>query len=171
MAPLVDEGGTTEQFSGIERATGHDLDTESGRFEARKLIAAILRPWFAARTLSEVRDAFSGTGVSWGPYQTFRQLVEEDPRCSTANPMFDEIAQPGIGRYLAPASPLDFRLYGRLPVSRAPLLGEHTEEVLADVLGLSPAEIGVLHDRGVVAGPAPADREQLENLTTARTTE
>jgi 2-methylfumaryl-CoA isomerase len=35
-------------------------------------------------------------------------------------------------------------------------LGEHTDEVLAEVLGLSDAEIGGLHDRGVVASPETA---------------
>ena len=35
----------------------------------------------------------------------------------------------------------------------APLLGTHTDEVLHQVLGLSGAAIGSLHDRGVVAGP------------------
>jgi 2-methylfumaryl-CoA isomerase len=149
---LVQATGTGQAFAGIEQATGHDLDTESGRFQARDLIAAILRPWFAARTLAEVRELFTGTGVSWGPYQTFHQLVEEDPRCSTANPMFEEIEHPGVGHYLAPGSPLHFTGLGRRPVRRAPILGEHTDEVLADVLGLSQHEIGSLHDRGVVAG-------------------
>jgi 2-methylfumaryl-CoA isomerase len=51
-----------------------------------------------------------------------------------------------------PGSPLDFSELGRLPVRRAPLLGEHTEEILADVLGLSSAEIGRLHQAGTVAG-------------------
>jgi 2-methylfumaryl-CoA isomerase len=32
-------------------------------------------------------------------------------------------------------------------------LGEHTDEILAEELGLSAAEIGALHDAGVVAGP------------------
>ena len=91
--------------------------------------------------------------MSWGPYQTFHQLVEEDPRCSTANPMFEEIEYPGVGRYLAPGSPLDFTGIGRLPVRRAPQLGEHTEEILADVLGLTSREIGALAGRGLVAGP------------------
>jgi 2-methylfumaryl-CoA isomerase len=153
---LVEATGTAEPFAGIERATGHDFETESGRYEGRDLIAAILRPWFEARDLAEIRQAFSGTGVSWGPYQTFRQLVTDDPRASAANPLFEEIDHPGVGRYLAPRSPLEFEHLGRLPVRRAPILGEHTEEVLAGVLGLGQREIGELHDRGVVAGPVPA---------------
>jgi 2-methylfumaryl-CoA isomerase len=135
----------------IEQATGHDLSTETGRFEARDLIAALLRPWFASHDLAEIRTAFAGTGVSWGPYQTFRQLVTEDPRVSEANPMFQRVEQPGVGAYLMPGTPLDFGDLPRLPVRRAPLLGENTEEILADVLGLSSAEIGRLHDAGTVA--------------------
>ena len=56
---------------------------------------------------------------------------------------------PGI---LAPRSPLEFSAHARLRVRRPPLLREHTEAVLAEVLGLSPAEIGRLVDRQVVAG-------------------
>lgn len=143
--------GIEDACRSVEEATGHDLDTETGRFEARDLIAALLRPWFAARELAEIRDAFAGTGVSWGPYQTFSQLVTEDPRVSTANPMFQEVEHPGIGTYLMPGSPLEFSALERLPVRRAPLLGEHTEEILADVLHLTTREIGRLHDAGTVA--------------------
>ena len=77
---LLDVTGIGEPCARSREATGHDLDTETGRFEGRDLIAALLRPWFEARDLAEVRAAFAGTGVSWGPYQTFRQLVDEDPR-------------------------------------------------------------------------------------------
>jgi 2-methylfumaryl-CoA isomerase len=153
---VVEATATADAFESIERATGHDLATETGRYEARDLIVAILRPWFERRTLAEVRSAFVSAGVSWGPYQTFRQLVEEDPRCSTANPLFEEVEQPGIGTYLMPRSPLEFAHHGRLPARRAPMLGEHTEEILAEVLGLSAAEIGSLYDRGIVAGPVTA---------------
>src|SRR5262249_41776678 len=93
---LQDATGIGEACASIERATGYDLSTESGRFQARELIAALLRPWFAARDLAEVRRTFAGTNVSWGPYQTFRQLVHEDPRCSTDNPVFTPVHQPGI---------------------------------------------------------------------------
>jgi 2-methylfumaryl-CoA isomerase len=150
---LQQETGIGEACASIEQATGHDLSTEAGRFGARDLIAALLRPWFASRDLATIREAFAGTNVSWGPYQTFRQLVTEDPRASTANPMFSEVEQPGIGTYLTPGSPLDFSAVPRVPVRPAPRLGEHTEEVLAGVLGLSAAEIGRLHDDGTVAGP------------------
>jgi 2-methylfumaryl-CoA isomerase len=109
-----------------------------------------MRPWFDARTLDEVRAAFEGTGVSWGAYQTFSQLVREDPRCSTENEMWEEVEHPGVGRYLMPGSPLDFSAVPRLPVRRAPQLGEHTEEVLSELLGLTTAEIGRLEQEGVV---------------------
>jgi 2-methylfumaryl-CoA isomerase len=50
-----------------------------------------------------------------------------------------------------PASPLRFAAAARLPPLRAPRLGEHTEEILATVLGLGASEIARLHDAGVVA--------------------
>jgi 2-methylfumaryl-CoA isomerase len=153
---LQDVTGLSAAFRGIEHATGHDFDAETGRWEGRDFIAALLRPWFAARDLATIREAFGGTGVSWGPYQTFGQLVAEDPRCSTDNPMFAEFEHPGVGTYLMPGSPLCFSGIDRGPVRRAPLLGEHTEEILADVLGLSTTEIGQLHDAGIVASRAQA---------------
>ncbi len=130
-----------------------DLDTEAGRYEARDAIAALVARWCAGRTLDEVRQACAGTGVLWGQFQDFRRLVEDDSRCSEANPLFATVEQPGIGRYLTPGMPLDFGASPRLPPRSAPLLGEHTDAVLAEVLGLASAEIGRLHDAGVVAGP------------------
>ena len=92
---LLEVTGLREPMSAIAEAIGVDLDTESGRYEGRDMIAALLRPWFEARGLPEIRAAFEGTGVSWGPYQTFRQLVTEDPRCSTDNAMWSERRAPG----------------------------------------------------------------------------
>jgi 2-methylfumaryl-CoA isomerase len=40
-----------------------------------------------------------------------------------------------------------------MPARRAPILGEHTDEVLSEILQLSNAQIGVLRDKRVVAGP------------------
>ena len=80
-------------------------------------------------------------------------MLEEDPRVSTSNPMFSELEQPGIGRYLVPGSPISFGAFDREPPRRAPLLGEHTDEILSNDLGLSDSEIGRLRESGVVAGP------------------
>jgi len=154
---LVETTGIEQACRDLEHATGYDLSSESGRFQGRDLIAALLRPWFASRDLAAIRTEFAGTNVSWGPYQTFRQLVNEDPRCSIANPMFAQVEQPGIGSNLMPGSPLDFSEVPRLPARRAPLLGENTDEILG-LLGLSTREIARLHDEGIVAGPRMTGR-------------
>lgn len=144
---------TTERMAKLGEVLGVDLSREGERYRARAAIAALLTPWFEARNLPEVEAAFAGTGVCWGPYRTFRQLLEEDPRASEANPMFRTLHQPGIGDYLVPGSPMQFGALPSLPPRRAPVLGENTDEVLADVLGLSAARIGALRDARVVGGP------------------
>lgn len=147
---LQEVTGLGEALTKIGLAAGIDLDTESGRYEGRDLIAAILRPWFAARGLPEIRRLFTGTGVSWGPYQTFKQLVSDDPRVSGENPMWTTTEHPGVGCYLMPGTPLDFSAVARVPVRRAPLLGEHTDVVLSELLGLTDHEIGRLTEAGTV---------------------
>lgn len=129
------------------------LDDEGDRFRAREEIAGVLAPWIAARDLAAVAQALDATGVCWGPYQSFAEMVAADPRCSAANPMFADVAHPGIGTVLTPASPLAFASHARLAPQPAPRLGAHTDEILAEVLGLSSGAIGRLHDAKVVAGP------------------
>jgi 2-methylfumaryl-CoA isomerase len=145
--------GLAERLAMIGPMMEVDLDREGGRFEARHAIAAVLEPWFARHTLAEIGAAFEGSGVLWGPYQDFRQLVRDDPQCSLANRLFGEVEQPGAGRLMVNAQPLDFAVAGRAPPTRAPVLGEHTEAVLAEILGLPSSEYARLHDAGVVAGP------------------
>jgi 2-methylfumaryl-CoA isomerase len=138
--------------AGLAASTGADLDTEGGRFAARDAIKAALAPWFAGRSLADIRRILTEGGASWGPYQTFGQLLAEDPRCSTQNPLFADVDHPGIGSLPTPGSPLSFSSAPRVPATRAPLPGEHTDEILAG-LGLDDAEIQRLHDRRIVAGP------------------
>jgi 2-methylfumaryl-CoA isomerase len=157
---------TRRQWLALGRATGLarslqmigpmmdvDLDTEEGRYAARDAIAAVVGRWCGERRLDEIAAAFAGTGVLWGRFHDFVQLVHGDPRCSVANPLFAEIEQPGIGRYPMPGLPLDFAAVARRQPRPAPLLGEHTDRVLEGLLGLSSVEIGRLHDAGIVAGP------------------
>jgi 2-methylfumaryl-CoA isomerase len=150
---LGEATGLAAKLALIEPLLDVDLSREGNRFKAREAISAVLAPWFREHTLQGVRNAFAGTAVCWGPYQTFRQMVEEDPRCSTRNPLFALLEQPGIGSYLVPGSPLQFSAAERVPPRRAPRLGEHTDEVLSEVLQLSSGQIGQLRDKKVVAGP------------------
>jgi len=144
--------GLTQAFAELGARLGLDLNQEGDRFRARQAIAQLLEPWFHARTLAEVRRSFTEHRVTWGPYQSVRELIASDPDCSTDNPLFTMLEQPGIGSYLAPATPLDFSQVARLPARPAPRLGEHTDEILVE-LGLSDGEIARLHDDGIVAGP------------------
>ena len=147
--------GIEEHLPPMERAFDADFRKEEDRYRARDGIAALLKPWFEARTLDEVRKALDEHGVCWGPYQTFTQLLDDDWRASPVNPVFGDVDHPGIGTLLTPASPLRFPTDPPFPPAPAPLLGTHTDEVLDAVLGLSPAEIGRLHDDGVVASEVP----------------
>lgn len=146
--------GLTEKLAMIGPMMDVDLDTEGGRFEARAAIFALLEAWCAKHTLAEATAILDGSGVLWGPYQDFGQLVHEDRRCSPENPIFGTIDQPGAGPVLAAGSPLGFSGGERLPPAPAPVMGQDTDAVLAEVLGLSSAQIGKLHDAGTIAGPA-----------------
>jgi len=150
---LVQATGTAEEFAARAEREGHDFESEGGRYLARETITEVLSPWFAARDLGEVEAALGGTGVAYGVYRTFEQMLDEDDRVSVDSALFEGVHHPGVGAYLMPGSPLRFPDGGTPPPVRAPQLGEHTDQILAGVLGLSAAEIGRLHDQGVVAGP------------------
>lgn len=143
--------GMEAEVAAIGQALGLDLQAEGNRWAARHALAALFAPWFAARDLSEVGQVFDKAGLTWAPFRSFATAVRDDPDLSTANPMFAEVDQPGIGSYLVPASPIGFSRVDRLPPAPAPRLGQHSEEILADVIGLASGEIGRLMDAGIVA--------------------
>ncbi|MFM1989585.1 MAG: hypothetical protein RJA99_2542 [Pseudomonadota bacterium] len=152
---LVRAVGVEDALGAAAAALGHRLDTEDGRWAARELISAVLRPWFAARTLAEVSAAFTDRALLWGPYRSAAQMLAEDPRVSAANPMFAELDHPGYGRFLTAASPLEFSACPRIPPAPASRIGDDTAGVLADVLGLAPDAIAALHAAGTIGGPLP----------------
>jgi 2-methylfumaryl-CoA isomerase len=158
--------GTGEVFGALGRALGADLTDESDRYRLRDVITAVLRPWFAARTLAEVRTGLDAAGVLWGQYRGMLDAVAAQQAAGAeaheaagtgrsgqvAGPgsVLSALDQPGAGPVIGARSPLrwDGRYAG---VAAAPLLGQHTGEVLAEVLKLTSTEIGRLHDEGVIA--------------------
>ena len=150
---LTKATGLQDAISELGVRLGLDLTDEGNRFRARQEIAALMEPWFQARTMAEAARILDANRVTWGPYRGVREAIATDPDCSLDNPMFSTVDQPGIGSYLAPATPLDFNYVPRLPAKLAPVLGEHTDQILLDILGMSEGEVGRLHDQGIVAGP------------------
>ncbi len=149
--------GLGPEFDALGKRLGLDLNQEGNRYRARRQISKILEPWFETRMKSEIRKTFNEYRVTWAPYQSVRRAIETDPDCSVDNPMFTMVDDPGIGEYLMAASPLDFSAIDRVAATRAPRLGEHTDEILLDVIGLSEGEVGKLHDAGIVAGAEQND--------------
>ena len=153
---LVGAIGVADALEAAATALGHVLGTEAGRWRARELISAVFRPWFAARTLDEVAAAFAGDRtLLWGPYRSFAQMLAEDPRVSEANPMFARLDHSGYGRFLTAGSPLAFDGAARVPPGRAPRLGEHTDSVLGELLGLAPDALAALRAEGAIGGADP----------------
>lgn len=141
---------TVDQFEALSRKGLH-TDTEGNRFANRQEIAAVLETWFSKHDYGLIVEKFDQTGVCYGPYRSFQEMVAEDPDCSIDNPLFQSVEQPGIGSYLVPSSPIRFSESPNLPALKSPVLGQHTDQILAEELGLSGVEIGKLRDAKIVA--------------------
>ncbi|MYF01364.1 MAG: 2-methylfumaryl-CoA isomerase [Gammaproteobacteria bacterium] len=151
---IVTVTGTGDEVGALEKELQMDFDREGDRFRARERLAALFAPWFAQRDFAAASAELDRMEVCWGPYQTIAELVEQDAECSVANPLFTRVEQPGIGNLLTPSQALQFGGLETDPPAPAPLLGQHTDEILTEELGLSAGEIAKLHDRGLVAGAA-----------------
>ncbi len=148
---IVEAAGIQAEVDEIAARYDVDLNLEGERFRLRDELSGLVEAWFARCSAAEISAALEREGACFGPYQSFRQMVEDDPDCSVENPMFSMLDQPGIGEYLAPGSPIRFSRAANLEARPAPILGQHTDEILAEDLGLTGEQIGRLHDQGIVA--------------------
>jgi len=124
--------GLASDFAALESRAGADFRKEADRWLHREPLCTLIEGWISHHELAELRKIFDAHGVLWGPYQTVKQLVAEDPRASPENPLFSEVDHPGLGRFLTSGSPLRFGAAPAVPPRPAPSLGEHTEEVLRE---------------------------------------
>ena len=140
------------EIAALERTSKLDFAREAERYEGREAIAAIIERWCGERTLADVQKAFDANRVCWGPYRTTRDLVRHDARVDLGNPVWERIETAGVGAHLAAGTPVRAPGEERGASTPAPLLGQDTDEVLHEVLGLDSSSIGRLHDAGIVAG-------------------
>ena len=112
-------------------------------------IDAMVSDWTKARTKEQVLAELTRAHVPCAPVRTTREVVE-DPHLRERN-VWADIDHPRRGKTKVPVSPI--RLHGApMPrvARRAPLLGEDTDRVLSDILGLGADELGALHAAGVI---------------------
>lgn len=122
--------------------------TNGKRVENRTELTRLLGQVFKKRTKREWLELLEAAGVPNGPINDVAQVYEE-PQVKARGVRL-ELEHSAAGQLPLVASPMRF---SDTPVEyrlAPPLLGEHTDEVLARLLGKSDAEISALRDRGVI---------------------
>ena len=141
----------TDEIKKLEEELNVSLDDEGRRWVHRHEINNIFRPWFAKRKITEFEKGFNDLGLTWSQFRTLKEAIDEDGDTFADNPMFETQDFDGIGKYMVPRSPVEFSNHLAISPEKPPKLGQHTEEILADIMGLGSREIGVLFDSGIVS--------------------
>ena len=153
---LLQALGLREAAAQLEATLGVSFATDEGqRFIHREALFPLFEQAIGALALPQLRSRFEANGVLWSTYQTLRTAIDHDPRLSLDAPLFSMLDHPSGLSYPAPGAAASFSAEARRSAVRAPRLGEHTDEVLAEVLSLSAVRIGELHDAGIVAAASP----------------
>lgn len=108
-----------------------------------------IEEWTSQYTTKEVCDILDAANVPVGPILGIDELVE-DPHLKSRG-MLVEIDHPILGNVVYPGNPLKFSESNNLKFESAPLLGEHGEEILSDLLGKNEEEIERLKDKNVIS--------------------
>ncbi len=114
----------------------------------------VLRPgiegWAATRTRMEVCEQLGRAGVAAAPCLRAGEVVA-DPHVAARDMLVEIERTDGVERpVLVPGNPVRMTDLQIGPETRPPWLGEHTDEVLTDDLGLDADQLGALRDRGVI---------------------
>jgi crotonobetainyl-CoA:carnitine CoA-transferase CaiB-like acyl-CoA transferase len=148
----VGNDGQFERFCAVagrpELARDARFATNDARVQNRGDLVAALAPMLAARTTGEWSAALEPAGVPCGPINDLAQVFD-DPQVRHRG-LRVEAPHPLCGTVPMVASPI--RL-SETPVRHdvaPPVLGQHTREVLVEILGMGDAEVEALRERGVI---------------------
>jgi crotonobetainyl-CoA:carnitine CoA-transferase CaiB-like acyl-CoA transferase len=122
--------------------------TARGRRHHAAELVAELDELFAVATRDELTAAFDAHDVWWAPVNTPAEVFE-DPQAVAAGAFVDVPAGPAGPAHRAVATPVIFHGDASRPVPPVPGLGEHTDDVLAEV-GYDSAAVADLRAAGVV---------------------
>ena len=131
-----------EDLIGDER-----YETDPARRERQDEVDALIEEWTLQHTKHEVMNRLAQLGVATGAVQN-RQDVLQDPHLAERG-FFQKVDHPQLGQTKVHSSPI--RLSDSpTELEPAPLLGQHTTEVLREILAYSDEEIEALKTEGVV---------------------
>ncbi|HET6307649.1 MAG TPA: formyl-CoA transferase, partial [Rhodopila sp.] len=120
-----------------EWKTDPDYAKPPARLPRLKHIFATIEAWTMTKTKFEAMDILNKYDIPCGPILSVKELAEEPSLRATGTVV--EVDHPTRGKYLSVGNPI--KLSDSVSeVKRSPLLGEHTEEILRDVLGFDAAK-------------------------------
>jgi formyl-CoA transferase len=131
-----------------ELARDERFATNSARVRNRSVIAPLLEEIFRARTVAEWTQQLADVGVSCGPIYAMDQVFD-DPQVR-ARGMRIEMPYAPAGKLAMTASPIRMSVTPPEYVLPPPLLGEHTNQVLAELLDMNAAEMERLRRAKVI---------------------
>ena len=123
------------------------FETAANRFRNKAEIDDIIVPWTRRRAKSDAMELLGTAGVPAGAVFDYKELSENLD--FEKRGIFKWIDHPTLGRIRMLAWPVQMS-GNHVELAAAPLLGEHTEAVLEDWLGLSAREVAQLRSNGVV---------------------
>jgi len=124
-----------------------DYATPPARLTRLNEIFAEIETWTMTKTKFEVMDICNAVDIPVGPILSMKELAEEPSLRETGTIV--EVDHPERGKYLTVGCPIKMS-DSAVEVTRSPLLGEHTDEILADVLDYSAEEIAEIRESGAI---------------------
>jgi formyl-CoA transferase len=141
-----------------EWKTDPDYAKPPARLPRLRHIFDTIEAWTMTQTKFEVMDACNAVDIPVGPILSMKELAEEQSLRATGTIV--EIDHPTRGKYLSVGNPIKMS-DSVTEVTRSPLLGEHTDEILTDVLGFTAEEIAEIKASGAT-GAAPKQKMAAE---------
>jgi formyl-CoA transferase len=130
--------------------TDADFATPKARLPRLNQIFARIEEWTQTKTKFEAMDILNEFDIPCGPILSMKELAEDQSLRATGTVV--EVDHPKRGKYLSVGNPIKLS-DSPAEVKRSPLLGEHTEEVLRDVLGYSSDDIATIKASGATEPP------------------
>ncbi|HTY55043.1 MAG TPA: CoA transferase, partial [Candidatus Binataceae bacterium] len=142
---------TDAQVELFLQCAGVDLEgfeTREQRYERAEELVERLSAWTRSKTRDEIFHEAQQWRIPMGKVSTIDEVEALDQLVDRG--FFQEVEHPVAGRQTYPGIPAWFSNGPRFTVARAPILGEHTIEILCGELGYSREDVSALTGLGVV---------------------